>query len=273
MDLKSLQRKLFGAAVLVELDQFVIKFAETDEEVEKALRLRYEVFNLEHGHGVGDGGIDRDEYDEHCLHLVIFDRELGKAAGTYRIHFGSVAKHHHLGLYAAKESRLEGIEAILEDTVEVGRSCVSPDYRDGTAVGLLWGAIAQVMMRSGCNHLLGCVSLETMDPVTGWALYEYLKSQGTASELVRGVAMPDFELEKPARDLIEEKLKNPVELKKAIPPLFKGYLRLGAKICSEPVLDREFGCIDFIILMDYRKMPARYWRHFCGTDSPEGIGK
>lgn len=263
MKLQQFKDQLFKDSVLAENEQFVIKFAETEEEVEKALRLRYEVFNLERGKGQGSSlGIDRDEFDEHCLHLVIIDKEADKAAGTYRMHFGVVAKHHELGLYSAREFELGGIDAIIDDCIEMGRSCVSPEYRDGSGVAMMWAAIAQVLLRSGRRFLMGCVSLEKMDPALGWALYEHLRGKDGISDILSGRPTPEYHLERPAEESITAYLSDIPALKKEIPPLFKGYLRLGAKICGAPVIDRDFGTIDFLIIMDYLGLPERYRRHF-----------
>jgi len=263
VELRELKDKLFGDSVLAESDQFVIKFAETEEEVEKALRLRYEVFNLERGHqGIGSDGIDTDEFDRYCLHMVLFDKEADKAIGTYRMHFGTVAKNHDLGLYSAREFQLDGMDRIIDDSIEMGRSCVSPEYRDGSGVALMWGAIATVLKRSGCRYLFGCVSIDKTEPALGWALYEYLREKNCISPVLSGQPTPEYQLDEPDREMIRCYLQNKALLKKEMPPLLKGYLRLGAKICSTPVIDRDFGTIDFLIIMDFKELPERYMRHF-----------
>ncbi|MDD3118281.1 MAG: GNAT family N-acetyltransferase [Victivallales bacterium] len=242
----------------------MIKFAETDDEIKKAQKLRYRVFNLEQGKGLEtalSAGIDRDEFDEHCIHLIIFDKNTGEAVGTYRMHFGVVARS-ALGLYSSREYELHGLDRIMDDCLEVGRSCVSPEYRNGAVVALLWAGIAEVVNQTNIRYLLGCVSLENTDPAVGWALYEYFQKKNLNSEELSGIPHPQFILPLPPREEIDAWLRVPLQLHKEIPPLFKGYLRLGTTICGEPAMDNEFGTIDFMILLDTRKMPERYWRHF-----------
>ena len=264
MHLQLLKEKFFSRAVIAERDQFVIKFAETEDEVRKAQLLRYRVFNLEQGKGLDtadSSGIDIDEFDEHCLHLIIYEKNSGDVVGTYRMHFGIVAKN-ALGFYSSREYNLQGLDAIMDDCLEVGRSCVSPEYRTGAVVALLWNGIAETLTRSKVHYLLGCVSLENTDPAVGWAMYEYFMSKNLNAEILTGTPVERFKLAVPPRAEIDKWLAEPVKLQKEIPPLFKGYLRLGTKICGEPAMDDEFGTIDFMILLDTRKVPERYWRHF-----------
>lgn len=259
-----LKNNLFENSVIDERDQFVIKFAETPEELEKAFRLRYRVFNLEQGKGLDaalENGIDRDEFDDHCLHLIIVDKTNNETVGTYRLHFGPVARQNR-GLYSAREYKLSGVESIIDDCIEVGRSCVSPEFRSGAVVALLWSGIARIMRKTKYRFLMGCVSLENEAPAVGWALYEYLKGKGVISDHLQAVPQEQFLLPRPAEDQIREWLDKPKELEKEIPPLFKGYLRLGTKICGEPAFDYEFGTTDFMILLDVSILPERYWRHF-----------
>lgn len=134
MDVSELRDKLCNPPVLAEKDQYRIKFADTPEEMQAAFKLRYEVFNLEQGKGLeaaSRDGIDRDEFDDYCLHLVVEEKTQHKVVGTYRIHLGAVASK-ALGFYSEQEFRITGLDKIAENTIEVGRSCVSPEHRDGT---------------------------------------------------------------------------------------------------------------------------------------------
>jgi putative hemolysin len=110
--------------------------------------------------------------------------------------------------------------------------------------------------------MLGCVSLEETEPAVGWALYEYIKRTYSMCEKLVAVPRAGFELEQAPGKEINKFLLDEPTLKKHIPPLFKGYLRLGARICGEPAFDSEFGTIDFFILVDTGKIPERYTRHF-----------
>jgi len=264
MILKNFPRHIVAPAVLVETDHFLVKLAQDHEEIEKAQRLRYEIFNLEQGRGLKKAdtyGIDFDEFDEYCLHLLVLEKASGRVIGTYRAHLGCVANSAK-GFYSSREYEIHGIYTIAEKCIELGRTCVSPEYRSGAVVALLWTGITELVVRAGLTYMLGCVSLEDQDPATGWALYEYIKAQYGVCADYTVIPRPGFVLARPTEDAIQKVLADGNSLKRKIPPIFKGYLRLGGHICGDPALDREFGTIDFFVLVDITKVPLRYKHHF-----------
>lgn len=250
--------------VIAEKDQYLIKFALSDEELEAVFRLRYRVFNLEQGKGLKDlhDGIDKDEFDDSCLHLIVVRKDDGKIVGTYRIHFGAIAAHSKLGFYSEQEFHIEGLEPITPLAIEVGRTCVAPEFRNGTVVALLWSGISELIHRSRQRYLLGCVSLETTNPAHGWMIYEHLLKLGNLSDTIHSTPRPGYLMRRPSAEEMTEAAENTLSVRSLIPPLFKGYLRLGAKICGEPLFDPLFGTIDFFIVLDVAKLPERYTRHF-----------
>ncbi len=250
--------------VLAETKDFLVKIAENHEEVEKAQRLRYEVFNIEQGRGLKMSekyGIDFDEFDQYCMHLLVIEKSSDKAIGTYRAHLGCIANSAK-GFYSSKEYEIHGLYKIADKCLELGRTCVSSDHRSGAIIALLWGGIVELLARSDLTYLLGCVSLEGTNSKTGWAIHEYISRTYPSFTEFSVLPRPGFRLEKPPKDEIEKLLKDEAALIKMIPPLLKGYLRLGAHVCGEPALDKEFGTIDFFILLDMDKVPDRYKRHF-----------
>ncbi|MFH1877807.1 MAG: GNAT family N-acyltransferase [Candidatus Omnitrophota bacterium] len=262
--MKSFPKHIVDPAVLAETKHFVVKLAENHEEVEKAQRLRYEVFNMEQGRGLevsSKYGIDFDEFDEYCLHLIVIEKGTGAVKGTYRIHLGSIANASK-GFYSSREFEIKGLYGIAEKCMELGRTCVSPECRNGLVVALLWNAISELMTRAGLIYMLGCVSLDVMDPRVGWGMYEYLKEKGAVCKDLIVAPRPGFTLKRPRAREIGKLVSDRAAIEKFIPPIFKGYLRLGAYICGEPALDGEFGTIDFFIMVDITKVPARYARHF-----------
>lgn len=262
--IKNFPKYITEPEVLVETENFSVKLAKNHEEVEKAQRLRYEVFNLEQGRGlksVEKYGIDFDEFDEYCLHILVLEKPFGKVIGTYRAHLGCVANSAK-GFYSSKEYEIHGLYKIADRCLELGRTCVSPEHRSGSVIALLWSGITELLQRANLIYMLGCVSLEIREPAVGWAVYEYIANKYQVCSDCTVIPRPGFRLERPPRHVIEKVLADEKNLKKNIPPIFKGYLRLGARICGEPALDREFGTIDFFILMDVTKAPLRYKQHF-----------
>ena len=261
-------QKLMAPPLLVEKEHFIVKFAENQQEIAAAKHLRYTVFMEEQGHGAGRSSataLDEDEFDSYCLHLIVIERTANEVIATYRVHPGVVALQ-GLGFYSAQEFRLEGLDKIAANSVEVGRSCVKPEYRNGTTVALLWAGMAAVLERSQCQYLLGCVSITPADPVVGRAISEYLAGKGDnvfTSELAVS-PQPGWELPEvdPAAVSAYTTGEKSSELRKLIPPLLKGYLRLGAKFGREPVLDKEFGTIDFLVLFNLGEIDQKYARHF-----------
>lgn len=250
--------------VLVKSKKYIVKIAENHEEVEEAQRLRYEVFNLEQGRGLESSnkyGIDFDEFDEYCLHLLVLEKKTGRVVGTYRAHLGQVADSAK-GFYSSREYYIKGLYKIAHKCLELGRTCISPEFRTGAAVGLLWGAISELLIRTKLTYMLGCVSLESTDPKMGWALYEYISKNHPGYTHLKVIPRPGFVLKRPPEHEIKKMLSNELFIKKNMPPLLKGYVRLGARLCGEPALDKEFGTIDFFIIVDVTKVPERYIRHF-----------
>ena len=251
--------------VLAEADNFIIKLAETKAELEKTLKLRYTVFNIEQGKGLQQSentGLDIDIYDEHCLQIIVVNKETNNPVATYRAHLGLIATSAK-GFYASNEYNLTGIDKIASNSIEVGRSCVLPEYRTGTAVSLLWTGLGIITARSKLQYLFGCVSMENNSPAISWALYEHFKNNDKISKIITATPHVGYDLEPSSQDEIDRYLVNIRQtIKDQVPPLFKGYLRLGTKICGPPIYDSEFGTIDFLILVDIFAMPERYARHF-----------
>lgn len=262
--IKNFPDHIIRPQILAENDRFLVKIAKNHEEVEEAQRLRYEVFNLEQARGLKSSekyGIDFDEFDEYCLHLLAMEKSSGKIVGTYRAHLGCIANSTR-GFYSSKEYEIHGLYNIAEKCIELGRTCVSLEHRSGSVIALLWTGITELMVRAKLTYMLGCVSLEGTDPATGWAIYKYLSEKYSPSIDFKVIPRPGFKLARPTEERVSSILRDEAALKRNIPPLFKGYLRLGGHICGEPALDREFGTIDFFILVDITKVPDRYKRHF-----------
>ena len=249
--------------LIAEQELFLIKFAENQKEIEAAMRLRYEVFNIEQGklQSAKLETIDCDEFDEHCLHLIIVEKKTSRIVGTYRANPGPLARK-YLGFYAAREYNIEGLDELQDEILEVGRSCVHPKYRNGSVIGLLWIGISGALVRTGLHYTLGCVSMDATDTDVGWALYEYFKLHNKLCGQLKATPVKGFELPPPNKEKVEKLLNDKTALLEYIPSLFKGYLRLGVKICGVPIWDKEFGSIDFLILLNYRTMTKKYYKHF-----------
>lgn len=248
-----LYKKISTPPNLLENDNFRIKVAVSEQELILAQKLRYEVFNAARGRDAcGIPRLDSDHFDVHCLHLLVEEKNHGQIVGTYRLQSGEAAAK-GIGFYSEHEFTTEGLQEIAGDALEAGRSCVSEKYRNGSVLAMLWAGIAEAMNRSQVKYFFGCVSVDTLDAAIGWGLYQRFVEEGLISEKMKARPRPEYILP-PFDGYYPETIP--------LPPLLKGYLRLGSKICGEPALDEEFGSIDFLMLLDTADVPERFRRHF-----------
>lgn len=232
----------------------IVAWARDSEEIREAQHLRYRVFADEMGATLkGATGLDIDEYDEYCDHLLVRDKASLKVVGTYR-----VLPPHQAGrlgkLYAEGEFDLSRFKHLRPKMLELGRSCVHPDYRSGSVIMTLWSGLAGYMKKHGYETMLGCASVPMADGGHYAAsLYTQLQQRAMTSPEYR--ATPHIPL--PIADLQSNLAVEP-------PALMKGYLRLGARICGAPAWDPDFNTADFLTLFRLSEINPRYARHFLG---------
>ncbi|UXY16586.1 GNAT family N-acetyltransferase [Chitiniphilus purpureus] len=230
-----------------------LALANTQEQIRAAQALRHKVFVEEMGARLTPGtpGLDQDLFDPYCEHLIVQDDETGEVVGTYRILTPHQARR--LGsYYADTEFDLTRLQHLRSQFVEVGRSCVHPDYRNGATIALLWSGLAEYMRRHGYQYLIGCASISLSDG-GHCAASLYRKLIETAYAPIEWRVFPRCPLPLAALD---QRLPVPT------PPLIKGYLRAGALICGEPAWDPDFNTADLFVLLPMRRIDTRYAKHF-----------
>ncbi|MFM8798235.1 MAG: GNAT family N-acetyltransferase [Fluviibacter sp.] len=232
-----------------------ITWARHQDEVEEAQRLRYKVFAEEMGASLpkAKDGLDQDLFDAWCDHLIVRDEETLRVVGTYRVLTPHQARK--LGsLYSESEFDLTRLAHLRPKMIELGRSCVHQDYRTGSVIMALWSGIGRYMVQGGYETMLGCASVSMADGGHYAAsLHQQFAEKHLASIEYR--AFPRLAL--PVNDLNQGLEVEP-------PPLVKGYLRLGAKICGAPAWDPDFNTADFLTLLRLSDLHPRYARHFLG---------
>ena len=229
-----------------------LSIARTPAEVAEAQRLRYKVFAEEMGAQVsGTGGLDIDGFDDFCDHLLVRESSTHQVIGTYRIlspHQASQAG----GYYSAGEFDLSRITHLFDRTVEVGRACVHQDYRSGGTITMLWAGLAKYMQMHHYEYMIGCASVPMNDGGHAAAsLFNRLKDDH--------MSPPEYRVF-PHNPLPIDALNQ--EMQVACPPLIKGYLRLGAYICSEPAWDAYFNTADMLVMLPLSRINKRYAAHF-----------
>ncbi len=236
----------------VESTRLMYSFARSPSEVAEAQRLRYRVFAEEMGARLsGHDGRDIDGFDALCDHLLVRDIDSGEVVGTYRMldpHMAFEAG----GYYSAGEFDLTRLLHLAPSMVEVGRSCVDARYRNGTTISLLWAGLAKYMMTRGYEHLIGCASISMADGgYNAAAVYQRLSERYLSSNEYRVF---------PHTPLPLQALNSEVE--PMVPPLLKGYMRLGAFICGEPAWDPDFNTADVLVMLPISRLSKRYADHF-----------
>ncbi|MCK9200040.1 MAG: GNAT family N-acetyltransferase [Gallionella sp.] len=233
--------------------RLITSLARNDAEVQEAQRLRYKIFAEEMGASLPSAheGIDRDIYDKYCEHLLVREDDDNRVVGTYRILSPDQAQKIG-GYYAQTEFDLTRLLHLRESMVEIGRACVHRDYRDGATITQLWGGIAQYMQHNRHDYLIGCASISIADG-GHVAASLYRKLHRIYGAPIEYSVFP--------RNPLPLDALNPY-LDAPIPPLLKGYLRLGAWICGEPAWDPEFNTADLLVLLPMSRMSKRYANHF-----------
>jgi putative hemolysin len=249
-----------------------VRLAQTAAEVRQAQKLRYRVFYQE-GSAIPNPGRlfarrDIDAYDAICDHLLVIDhaaRDRGAlnrpaVVGTYRLLRQSLAEDHG-GFYTAGEFEISALLARHSNLqfLELGRSCVLAPYRNKRTVELLWHGIHAYILRNRTDVMIGCASLDGTEPKQLALPLSFLHHYARAPEAWRARALPEryVEMNRMSKEAID-----PKAALRVLPPLIKGYLRLGAYIGDGAVVDHEFGTTDVLIVLPVSAIKKRYVEHF-----------
>lgn len=260
-------------ALLGRLGTLEVRLATSAAEIRRAQRLRYRVFFEE---GSASATLttrllrrDADRFDSACEHLLVIDhaaREgMGPAVvGTYRLQRQEIAAAHH-GFYTAGEFGIDDLVARHRSLkfLELGRSCVLPPYRNKRTVELLWHGIWSYVRKHNFDVMIGCASLDGIDPKALALPLSFLHHFAKAPDDWRVEALPERRVD---MNLLPKDVIDPRAALRALPPLIKGYLRLGAFCGDGAVVDRAFGTTDVLVVMPVSAINARYIEHF-GADA------
>src|SRR4051794_737037 len=260
-------------AVLGRLGSLEVRLATSPKEVRQAQRLRFKVF-YEEMSAVPNGASlfsrrDLDEYDAICDHLLVIDHDAEakpfrpakpRVVGTYRLLRQEIADR-HFGFYSAGEydvGRLVDANPQLR-FLELGRSCVLRPYRNRRTVELLWHGIWAYVLHHRVGVMIGCASLEGTDPRKLALPLSFLHHYAGAREPWRVGAVEERHV---PMDLLSKETIDPKAALRQLPPLIKGYLRLGARFGDGAVVDRQFGTTDVLVILPVSAINGRYIEHF-----------
>ena len=234
-----------------------VSWAQHQDEVREAQRLRYSVFATELGARLPKTieGHDIDVFDDYCEHLLVRDTATGQVIGTYRVLTPVQAKR--IGsTYSDTEFDLTRLRGMRKRMVELGRSCVHVDHRHGGVIMALWGALFEFMDRNRLDTMIGCASIPM--------LHNGVVTGDVAASIwhqLRQSHLADIQFHvRPRLALPVEQLDHHLSIEP--PALIKGYLRLGAKVLGAPAWDPDFNTADLPMMMRITDLPARYKKHF-----------
>ena len=238
-------------SVVVSDSHYTVKVARERRQITELLRLRYQVFDVELGNAPEDSiGIEEDEFDATSHHLIVVENKTNKIIGGYRLR---TSESNGNGFYSSQEFRLNDLPPnILRQSVEIGRACIAAEHRNGKVLFLLWKGLAKYLKATKKRYFFGCCSIFSQDLRDGICAFNQLEKGGFLHEKFRISALK--------KNFTEDFGKSNEEIE--LPKLFKTYLRIGAKVCSPPVIDSEFGTIDFFVLCDSQNINEKYRKMF-----------
>lgn len=235
--------------------RFIARIAESERDVMDSLQLRYRVFGQELGARLetAAAGVDADHFDLYCRHLVVRDRISQRMVASTRLLSDAGAREAG-GFYSESEFDLSAVARLPGRKLEVGRTCVDPEFRNGAVIATLWSRLMETVMHERHDYLFGCASIGLEDGGHyAHSVMAYLTQAHPAS--------PEWQVRSrdplPVPDRRETAATPP-----RLPPLLKAYIKLGARVCGEGYWDRDFNCVDVFVLLDVAAMTPRYARHF-----------
>jgi putative hemolysin len=241
--------------------KLILQQARTQSEIAEAQALRYRVFIEEMGARIASRveGVDRDMFDPYCDHLIVRDSASFDVVGTYRILPPAQARRIG-GFYADEEFDLTRLANLRHELVELGRSCVHPDYRNGATIALLWNGIAQYLQANNYRYLIGCASVSLNDGGAGAvAVYRQVREKHLGP--IEWRVFPRCPL---PTEMLDNDSGGQASERRPIPPLIKGYLRAGAYVCGDPAWDPDFNTADLFMLLPIANLSERHAARFMG---------
>jgi putative hemolysin len=262
-----------GRTSFAAVGSLEVRLADSEAEIRAAQKLRYKVFYEEMSAiptpAMRAEGRDFDGFDEVCDHLLVIDNDKTGAdavVGTYRL-LREVVAGGQSGFYSNQEYDLSPLYSpefrktmmAGRQLLELGRSCVHEAYRTNTTIHLLWRGIAIYTLLHNIGYMFGCASLAGTNPHEHALALSYLHHEHSIPESyrVRAQARRYNEMNLIPRDELDVRLA-----RRALPPLIKGYLRLGCFIGDGAVIDEQWGSTDVFILLPVEKISHRYLQHF-----------
>jgi putative hemolysin len=259
----------------LRFNDFEVRLAETPSEIERSQALRYRVFYEELSAAptadMRAKRLDFDDFDGICDHLLVVDlahsNGLPKVVGTYRLLRRSVAMQHE-GFYSEREYDLSVLMSVPGEIVELGRSCVDPDYRSRGVMQMLWRGLAAYVREHDIHLMFGCASFPGTDPRDRESQLAYLHHFHLAPRTLRPRALAHHYVH---MDLLPPSGIDAQAALSEMPPLIKGYLRVGGFVGDGAVVDHQFNTTDVCVIVKTDQLTQKYDRRYRrSADDPLG---
>jgi putative hemolysin len=250
----------------VRVGNLEVRLAETPEEVDAALALRYRVFYDEMAAKptaeMARRQRDFDRFDSECDHLLVLDRRRGDGPeaviGTYRLIRRETAARMG-GFYSADEYDVSKLVNHPGEILELGRSCIDAQHRNNATMTMLWRGLAHYVVGHNIDLMFGCASLPGTDPLSMASALAYLYHNHLAPEELRPRALAHRYVD---MNLLPPEATDRRAALAVLPPLIKGYLRLGAYVGDGAVIDHQFNTVDVCIVVKTDSVTGKYFRHY-----------
>jgi len=244
----------------ISLGNVHVRLAKNKAEIEQAQAIRYHIFyeefNAKPSPEMSKVQRDFDHFDDYADHLIVFDGD--KIVGTYRLLRQAQAEKAGR-FYTSDEFDISKLIENYDGLLEMGRSCVMPDYRSKAVLQLLWQGIAEYVAYHKVKFLFGCASFQGTDPQTHAEALSFLYHNNLAPEEFRPRALPDVYTK---MDLVDPETINARDVLKSLPPLIKGYLRIGGFVGDGAFIDNDFGTTDVCVVLSTEHMTSSYQKHY-----------
>ena len=251
----------------LQFNNLEVRLAKTANDVDAAQALRYRIFYEDMG-AIPTTQCralkrDIDRYDEVCDHLLVIDLEKTTdekpcVVGTYRLLLGNIAET-TTGFYSENEFDVKNFIYAPEEILELGRSCIDGDYRRRGAMQLLWRGISEYIDIYAVKLMFGCGSIHGTDVDDAKRVLSYLHHYHIAPKSMRPVALSDKYV---SMNLMKKSALDIKQIQRELPPLLKGYLRVGGYVGKGAVIDHRFNTIDVSIVVETENLSGKYRSHF-----------